>query len=573
MTKELTGIECRFAIHVPSKHPEMPDTHLIKEQRSFNDGSTESALKFIRNFKRPLYITKPSKRNHKEKKEYEHIDNLNMKEVTQSKLRDEIAKALDKQWSRDHIRKLAESPYLYGTDISSTALIKRKYQEKYPELFTPYSVATLDIETDVIYGTDDPILVSSVFKNEVCIVVIKSFVRGYANLEEQFNVACRKYLSDVTDPSKYNIKLHVADNTVEAIRICMSQVHKWQPDWLAIWNMDFDIPRMLDTLKKYGVEPEDIFCDPSVPKDLRICRYKQGTKKKVTASGQVKPVNPAMQWHTLFLTASFYVIDAMCAYRHIRITKQEEPSYSLDAILTKEIKKKKLKFEVADQYTGLKWHQFMQTNHPIEYMVYNIWDCLSMLELEDKTKDLSFTLPSASACSDFSDFKSQPKKIADALYFYCLEKGYVLGTVPPSTRASEEESEDTEVDNDSDEDDELGEYDPSKLSVMDLRGWVVTLPAHLSVLGMNCIEGVPNLQTNVRAYVFDSDATAAYPTCTSVANVSKSTTRKEIMAVEGIDEEIFRKQNLNFILGGVNSLEYCTAMFNMPPVHKLLDIV
>lgn len=572
MSKELSGVECRFAIHIPSRHADMPDTHLIKEQHSFSDGTKEPKLRFVRNFKRPMYITKPSKRNHKEKKEYEHIDNLNVQQVTQSNLRYEVAKALDKAWSTDQLRQLSASPYLYGTDISSTALIKRKYQERYPDFFTPYSVATLDIETDVVNGTEDPILVSSVFNNQVCIVVIKSFVRGIANLEDQFKSCCDKYLSEVTDISKINITLHVAENTVEAIRICMSQVHKWQPDFLAIWNMDFDIPRMLETLKKYDVDPSDIFCDPSVPKDLRICRYRQGTKKKVTASGQVKPINPAMQWHTFQVTASFYVIDAMCAYRHIRITKQEEPSYSLDAILTKEIKKKKLKFAEADQYNGLKWHQFMQTFHKLEYMVYNIWDCLSMVELEEKTKDLSFTLPSAAACSDFQDFKSQPKKIADALFFYCLEKGYVLGTVAPSTRVQDESVEISDDDDQDDSDEDL-EYDPTKMKVMDLSGWVVTLPAHLSVLGMNCIEDDPSIKTNIRGHTFDSDATAAYPTCTSVANVSKSTTRKELMTIEGIDEEIFRKQNLNMILGSVNAIEYCTTMFSMPRLHLLNDLI
>jgi len=59
-------------------------------------------------------------------------------------------------------------------------------------------------------------------------------------------------------------------------------------------------------------------------------------KKKVTASGQVKPINPALQWHTLILTASFYVIDAMCVYRQLRMAAQEEPS-NLNYILQKEL--------------------------------------------------------------------------------------------------------------------------------------------------------------------------------------------------------------------------------------------
>lgn len=560
---EIVARECRFALHIPSRHSDMPDLHMVKEQLHRADGTMIPNLRFIKNFERPFGITKPNARVHQDKREWESLDNLLIKNVTQSRLRDEVAKMLDKGWSNDPLKKLAQSPYLYGADITSTSLIKKMYMDKFPQYNTPYTIATYDVETDVVFGTEEVIMATVIFKKEIYIGVVKKFVQGFANLEHLLQVCAEKYIGTELEQHGMKITLVVCDDVVEVIRKTFAKVHEVKPDFLAIWNMDYDIPKILDNLEKHGVDPRDILCDPSVPRHVRVCKYKQGPKKKVTASGKVIPINPAAQWHTLLCTASFYVIDAMCAYKHIRLGEQEEPSYSLDAILQKKIKKRKLKFQEADGYTGLKWHQFMQTNYKIEYMVYNIFDCLSMIELDNTTKDLQFTLPTFAATSDFWNFKSQPRRIADALHFFALEKGYMMGTVGAAEEAVEVEV-DTAIAEPEDEDD-------TGNTTLGLEGWIVTLPAHMSVLGMACIEEDPSMRTGIRGFVFDSDATSAYPSATSVANVSKTTTKRELISIKGVEEDVFRMQNLNLIVGRVNALEYSQTMFNAPKPEELLQ--
>lgn len=73
-------------------------------------------------------------------------------------------------------------------------------------------------------------------------------------------------------------------------------------------------------------------------------------------------------------------------------------------------------------------------------------------------------------------------------------------------------------------------------------------------------------------FVFDSDEVSAYPSATMVLNVSKETTLKEIISIDGIDENVFRAQNLNFLLGSTNAVEYVTNMFNAPKPYELLDM-
>lgn len=570
LENKIVARECRFAIHIPEKNGVSPDLHMVKEQVHRSDGSITPAIRLIPDFKRSVYVTSPKHRVYKQKREWSPLGELIERQVTQSQAQNTVARLLDKPWSKDHLKKLAQSPYLYGTDITSTSLLKKKYMDQFPNVNTPYTLATYDVETDVINGTEEIIMASVIFKQEVFIVVKHDFVKGIVNVDELLQQKSRKYIGEYLDKGDYKITLHIAKDVVEVIKVSFAKVHELKPDWLAIWNMDYDIPKILENLERYGEDPRDYLCDPSIPKHLRVCRYKQGTKKVTTASGKVKPKSPADQWHTLLCTASFYVIDAMCAYRKLRLGDQEESSYSLDNILAVKLGIRKLSFKEAEDYSGLRWHQVMQMNFKIEYMVYNIFDCLSMIELDNTTKDLQYTLPSFSATSDFSNFKSQPRRIADALHFYALENGYVMGTV-----ASEDDvAEKVEVD----PDDPVVEDEETTVvveedKVLDRRNWVLTLPPLNSVLGLPFIQEDPKMRTGIRAHVFDSDASAAYPSAGSVANVSKSTTKRELISIEGVDEDYFRMHNLNIVLGNVNAIEYATGMFGLPQPYELLEIL
>ena len=541
--------ECKFAIHIPSNYKTgTPDYHLIKEAIHHPDGTITPNLRFVKDFKRPFYITKKSKQTHKQKKEWEHMDNVLTSYSTQSDLKSAIAKQLDRQWSQNSLRELCSSPFVYGSDLTSTAIIKYRYQKLNPQLMSKYNITVFDIETDVINGTEQIIAASVAYEDKSFTVALSSFVRGISSVQERFIACVNNYISEYVSNYVTPPEFAIANDEVELIRLIFNKVHEWKPDFLAIWNINFDLPRVLTALQNAGVDPKDILSDPAVPKDLRICKYKQGPLKKITSSGKVTPISPADQWHTLTLTSSFFAIDAMCAYKRIRSGQQEESSYSLDAILNKELGIRKLKFKEADEYTGLRWHQVMQERYKIEYLVYNLFDCISMIHLDNKTKDLSYTLPTYSGISDFYSFKSQPKRITDNLEIFCNDRNHVLGTVGPI-----------------DDDDEA--------ETLDLKNWILTLPAYNASLGMACLAEDPTIKTGIRCHAFDSDAVSAYPSCASAANVSKETTKREIVSIGDIPEEVFRAQNLNFLLGHNNDIQYCTHMLNFTnPVDLLRKI-
>lgn len=542
-TTNIIARECRFVIHIPAAN-NRKDMHLIKEQVHYSDGSIVPNIRLLPEFKRPYYITKQSLRSYKQKREWTSLNDVMEKQVTQSQLRDEIANVLNKRYSKDSIRKLCRNPYIYGTDISSTSIIKKMYLDKYPNVSSRHTVATFDIETDVVNNTDDIIIASVIFQDKAYVCVLKSFLQGYATVETVLQNTANKYIGEYIKKHNLKIELYLAKDSLDLLRTLFSKVHEWKPDFLAIWNMDFDMPKVLKTLEKYKIDPAEILCDPNLPRNLRVCRYIQGAKKKITSSGKETPIPPAAQWHTLLCTSSFYVIDAMCVYKQIRTGSPEEPSYSLDSILNKELGIRKLSFTEADKYSKLAWHQFMQTNYKMEYVVYNIFDSLSMLELDEKTKDLAYTFGSYAYITDYHSFKSQPKRIIDALHYYLLDKGYIIGT----SGFDEEEDE-----------------------TLGLKEWILVLPSFLTMPGLKLIEEDESLSTNIRCMVFDADAVGAYPSATSACNVSKETTKRELINVFG-RTKVFRKQNMNLVLGHTNAIEYSTNMFKLPKPNELLEL-
>lgn len=557
-----TGHECRFAVYCPAQDGSGDDVHLIKERQHFADGSTKPNVKFLKNWRRPFWVTKKGMRNHQDKKEWERIEHLEKYEATQTNLVRAAARALGMPWFQGNdLRRLAVTPYLYGADILSSAVIKQSYRDQWKELNTPYSMAATDTETDVIRGTNEIQMQTISMGSQIFTAIQKSFVAGYSNVEERLQQLLVKYLSaaempdkngevkivNVLEQRKIQWEIKLVDTEADVVTAVIQKAHEWSPDWLAIWNIDFDIPRMVAALDKRGINVADVFSDPRVPAKYRFFEYKQGTKKKVTASGKVMPIKPAAQWHTVFCPSSFYVIDAMCAYRQIRTGSQEEPSYALDNILKKHELGGKLKFEEADGLTGIDWHQFMQERHPLEYVVYNVFDCVSMEMLDEKTTDLSITLPLFAGCSDFSKFNSQPRRTADKLHYFCLENGRVIGTTSGEMAT---------------------EFDKETIG---LDGWIVTLPAHLVVdNGLQVIEEYPTLRTNIRAHVGDLDVSASYPNGGCVFNISKATTRKELIKIQGVSEHAQRMQGINLSAGHTNAVEIVTQLYGLPGLEQML---
>lgn len=564
MSKKIIGKECKNVFWLPKINSEDPDikredTHVIKEIIHYDDGTTSKNLRVVENFQRPFWVTKEHYQNHKDKKEAEFEDRLNKYTSTQSDLGSNVAMRLGKRYiGKTSIRDVSDSPYIYGLDINSKTFIKHNYQKHFPDAISEYEVCTLDSE----FGVEDRILtILSIAipgnpipsKNPKPSKLYCSYTKDYIGKEYKHKDQL-KYLFDKYIP-KHNLTTNIetefvcADTEIDVVKNVMAKAHEWQPDIMAVWNIDADISIMLEVCERYGVDPKDIFSDPRLPNNLKHFEYKKGPTKKVTESGVTKNKGFEEQWHSIIAPASFSWVDAGSAHRYIRVGGKTTPGgYSLSNILVQELGKEydKLHFPTDSGILldSIDWHKYMSSERKLEYIIYNNWDILSMLVLDNKTTDLKSVMAILSGVSDFDIFDSGPKKLVNAMFFHHLEYGRVLGTRHPRTQSD---------------------------NLLGLDNWIVLLPTYrINNKGLRLISENPFLRTNMRGHTYDADQVSGYPSNGMAANVSKDTTKRQIMDIAGIDKEVFKLQNINLMFGKVNSLEYCTTMFNFP---KPLDVV
>lgn len=561
---KIVGKECRFVLPIRKTSFDQDDLHLVKEVIHYEDGRTEPRVTFIKDYQRPYWVTKKGLRNHKAKKTTELIENVDEFTSTQSDLAFNVARSISEPWlGKQGLRAVAQSPYVYGLDQDASVYIKKQYDDKYKEFNTFYTVAGLDIETDVVDMTEEAIMCTVAFKNKVFTVVRADFVKNISSVTQRVESLTNDYLSEYVNSLSLECETIIVDTEIDIWIESFKKLHEWKPDFVTIWNIDFEMNKFLEACERANVDPASITSDPSVPKNRRHFRYKPGPTKKVTASGKVIPINTANRWNTVYTPASFYLIDGMCVYRQLRLAKQEKQSYSLDSILNDELKLSKLKFKEADHIPSntLPWHTYLQKNYKLEYIVYNRFDVIAMLLLDEKIMDLKLAFPKAAGYSNYDRFSSQPYKVCVRYNYYLLEKGYVLGSTGSEMQ---------------------GEFDDE---ILGLDDWIITLKAHLQQPGLPLLDeyltDTVNISENYRLsssantglymYVSDIDIIGAYPSAEIMANSSVETTKCELISVEGIHESVFRRQNMNIAsFPVVNTLDYCTTMHNFPSLDKWL---
>lgn len=475
--KDYDAIECRFAVHCDVREASR-DLHLIKEQIHLKDGTVKPNVRLMYDFKRDYYVTKKAYRDHKSKKEFEPIDRLDKFQSTQRDLTFNAARSLGTPYFKGGLRDLSSSPFLYGTDVSSTSLIKQMYAKKWDKR-TNYSNAVFDTETDVINGTKEIIIATISFKDRLLTVINKEFVKGLTNVDNLLKLAIDKYIG--TEVKERNIKIEFlfVDKEIDIVIKTIAKAHEWKPDFLSVWNIEFDMDKVIKACKKANIAIESVMSDPIVPKEYQFFNFKKGAASKKTASGVMHVFKPSQRWHNVYAPSSFYWVDAMQAYRQIRQGQPEERSYSLDFLLNKNLGIRKLKFDEAKHLENkpLPWHQFMQSNYPIEYIVYNMFDCISMEMLDEKTKDLQISMPMLAGYNDFYTFNSQPKKSATDIHYFLSEDNKVMGTTGK---------------------DMTDEFDAMTLP---LKDWIVMLPAHmLFKCGLSIIKQNPLITTKIVAH-------------------------------------------------------------------------
>lgn len=389
---------------------------VVKERIMYQDGTIKPNIKLFHNPRRHFYITQEKYRNYRFKPDYELVSRCDKYTCQDHELLASVAGALGIfLGQRQDRHRIFKSQYIFGADINIEALIKIFYADTYPDAAMTPSTGFLDIETSI--DTGQIILISYTHDDKVHTAVLRSFCYREENgnripvdegyLTRHVKEALDKHTQGLT--FDYNIK--IVDTEIQLIAWIFQCIHKAQTDFIGIWNMHFDIPKILDSLAKANVDPAVIFSDPAVPKDMRYVRYFED-KHPVA--------HFTLRWHWLYSTCGSQFIDSMGLYTQCRRTAGFRARYTLDSVLEDHVNVGKLPLISGS-------HVVMQRHHFPDYVAYNIFDVVGMRLLENKNGDIAAASVLAGV-TPMSKFATQTTRATNNMYHNMIKKGIVLSS-------------------------------------------------------------------------------------------------------------------------------------------------
>ena len=508
----------RYYVHSCHHRSDDPNCNavVVKEQIcKHNDDGTETWEPYLRVIKDPtrsFYITKTQYRDHAYKKEFEDINKLEEFKCKDSELRERLANALGCGYRRYvGLRDLCSSPYVYGADIDTETLIKQAYLKIQPEgKSAKITVGAFDIETEV-YGEGRINVITFIHEREIYTVAHKESCKIYSAtdniLDIDVNVRPRQatyeeclsvvnsIIGEELTKNKFTLHLELVGSELELLQTIFKHIHECKTDIVGIWNILFDIPKILERLNVLGVDPREIFCPPNLPKRYCVCEFKED-------------INPNAEhmvdkWHWFSCTGYTQFIDSMCLYGRLRKVDGKDISYSLDYISNKELGQGKLHLgEITN-------HRWSQTYDFLRYIAYNINDVLIMQLMEFKNHDID-SLIGLSDCSLLKNFSKQTVMVRDGDYVYAKENGHIPASAGINMYT---------------------EWD----SEMPKAGGTV-LPPEKAVGTRACVMQGTSGRTQVSLFVNDLDESSMYPSALRLANISKETYYGSVLNINGYDK-------------------------------------
>ncbi len=401
----------------------------------------ENRLRIIRNPVRKFWITKKHLRNHKDRKEFEDIQNLDMYRCPEHLVARQCMQVVNGYPPRGmvNLRFVKENQYLYGVDVSLNAIEKMRYRNNCKSLKN-INIGALDIETCVL-GSNQVIAltyIDTATKN-VHTHVLKHFLKG-GTVDDIKNVYFKEYenfkqalLDKVKSDNlkkpesarkipdyykyidegdfKYHIKVHETEKSL--LLDAFKDLHFYKPDYCGGWNFSYDMGKLEERMLFNQLNPVDLFCHPDVPEDLRVYEYKPSRRDGGKHISEI--------WDVFKCPGYTEYIDFMSLYARLRIVKGKEISYKLDFITGKELGVGKMELSVG------KTHAIQQMKDPVGYSAYNIFDVLLLIIQEIKNGDI-LNMLGVLGDSTVDEFASQTVQGKNNMYRYTLENNSVIAS-------------------------------------------------------------------------------------------------------------------------------------------------
>lgn len=475
------------------------DDVVIVSEKNVETG--KKRFNFIKNPERPVWITQPAKQVYADKREFEHERNLDRYSIKNVEMLNKLKELLHQGYGGyTSLKKLCDSPYVYGADVDVQCLVKMAYAKQHQDVVVDYTVGSLDIETSVLGGKEVILITFIDDKRNIYTAVYEPFLQGVSLddatkvVHEKLNLFYQqlpKKLSDNIKANPFKLNFFGSNNELEIIDWIFKKIHESEIDFVTIWNMGYDIPYLLDRIKFRQGNELDIMAHPDIPKRYKRVEWRADTAK-------IAHITDRWDWFTT--TGHVQFIDAMCLYSRIRKVKGRDISYKLDYI-------SKLILGIGKLDIGnTNNHAILQETAFPAYIAYNIVDVILMILMEDVNEDVA-TLCSLIGNSKLSDFNKQTVQLKNMFYEYCRSKKCVPGTVGSKM---------------------MMWYD----KLIPSSGGAVLSPLRARNTGVAILEE-SDIPTALHKGVLDIDVSSQYPSTAAAFNIAKQTKLSTCIDIEG----------------------------------------
>ena len=502
-------------------------------------------LEVFVNPKRSIWVTKPPLRKHKYKKTCEYKRNLDQYVVPNMHVSDKLSQVLYNGYGPKWLNKLLQSPYVYGADIDIETLCKISFMKKYDTVSQTYRVGALDIETSVLGGEEILMCTYTSPEGQSYTAILEAFVDGFSTVEinkriqyrlnEMMDKLNKKTLSIAKQLNLFEVTVERFTTEVELITWIMKQIHHDKPEFVSIWNINFDIPYILKRLNLHYANIKEIFCHPETPSKYRICEYKEDKSKNVQ--------HFTHRWHMFHVSGYTQFYDSMNLFSRLRKHKGVRNTYRLDAI--------------GEEFTGagkadIASHRVMQTTQQVDYVAYNVIDTALTMLLEKRLGDVP-SLVSLMLDSTFDCFSRMSIQLRNWFYVYLQEKGMV----PASWTGKITHESDEDIIN-------VGGnvLDPS-------LAWRATTARLKQLIGR-----VTDVGSKLTRMTADIDVSSMYPNITAACGYDKDIKIATIINIEGVPKDELVNFMGHLTVPEENAVDLCSRYLNLPDyteIDKLYD--
>lgn len=303
--------------------------------------------------------------------------------------------------NRRENRKLHMHPDVFNSDMNIEDHYRFRFDKEFVNEPMPISKAFFDIEVDTINMMGDFPEMGECPINAVSLILkeqkqIYSFLlRTKSNpLIKEFEeyVTSGKVFPDIqnfivnavggpeiarkydVDNFNFNFLFYDEEDEISLIRDLFAAINTFQPDFALAWNMSFDVPYIMERIKKLGYLPEDIMCHPDF-QDRVACYVVDEQNKNL----------PAERGDYCMLSSYTTFLDQMIHFASRRKNQTKLLSFSLDFVGENIAHVHKLDYKhITTNISELPYKDYRT------FVFYNIMDTIVQYCIEQCTGDIDY---------------------------------------------------------------------------------------------------------------------------------------------------------------------------------------